>query len=109
MIELKPEINGGLIIYHAFENGSATGRITLVLSDTSAAVKLLEAKDDETAEGLLRSALNAAANRGGYSCTFEPESFCSVAQTLGFMRSGTVLAGEIPFLLGGCGSCQNHQ
>ena len=67
------------------------------------------ANDDETAEGLIRSALNAAANRDGYSCVYKPDEYRNVAAMLGFRIENGVLVGEIPFLLtGSCCGCGNN-
>lgn len=106
MIEFKPDINGEIIVYNAFENGSQTGRITALIKGAECTVRLIEAVDDETAEGLIRSALNAAANRMGYIAIYECDSFTSVAELLGFKVEGGRLTGEIPTLLAGCCGCK---
>ena len=105
MIEFKPDINGDVIIYRAYENGEMTGKTTLTYKKTHADLKCIEAKDDETAEGLIRSALSAAANRDAYSCCYEPQEFRNVAFRLGFSENSGLLSGEIPFLLSGCCGC----
>ncbi len=109
MIEFKPDIHGETVQYQAVENGKTVGRITLTFHKTAAAVKYVEALDDETAEGLIRSALNAAANRGAYTCVYEPDDFVSVAALLGFEEENGKRTGEIPFLLAGhcCKKPQN--
>ncbi|HBL41019.1 MAG TPA: hypothetical protein DDY98_05390 [Ruminococcaceae bacterium] len=109
MIEFKPNIVDETVQYQAVENSEAVGRITLTFHQTESAVKFIEATDDETAEGLIRSALNAAANRGAYTCTYEPTEFVSVAVLLGFETKNGKLSGEIPFLLAGhcCKTQQN--
>ncbi len=105
MIEFKPNINDNIIIYNAFENSSATGRVTLCFSKTKSEIKFIEAVNSETAEGLIRSALTAAGNRNVYSCVYEPEEFRDVALRLGFTNNDGKLYGEIPFLLSGCCCC----
>lgn len=108
MIEFKPNIKDNIVIYNAFENGEETGRVLLTLDKTHSFLKTIEAIDDETAEGLIRSALNAAANRDGYSCVYEAEKFRNVASLLGFRNENGKLMGEIPFLLSGCCGCPHN-
>ena len=107
MIEFKPDICNNVVVYNAFEEGRHTGKVLLTVDKTKAVLHSIEAVDDETAEGLIRSALNAAANRDGYSCVYEPESFRNVAFVLGFRNENGKLIGEIPFLLtGSCCGCK---
>ncbi len=105
MIEFKPDIKGDVIIYRAYENGQNTGRVTLTYSKTHCNLKFIEAINDETAEGLIRSGLSAAANRDAYTCFYEPAEFVNVAVRLGFEEKDGKLCGEIPFLLTGCCGC----
>ncbi len=109
MIEFKPNIKDNIIIYNAFEDGRETGRITLTFEKTASKLKLIEACDDETAEGLIRSALTAAGNRNVFSCIYEPQAFASVALRLGFAENKGRLYGEIPFLLSGCCGCEHNK
>ena len=105
MIEFKPNINGEIVVYNAFENGEETGKVLLTLDKTHSCLKNIKAINDETAEGLIRSALHAAANRNAYTCVYEPDEFKSVALVLGFTEKDGKLTGEIPFLLTGCCGC----
>ncbi len=109
MIEFKPDIKDNIVIYNAFENGKETGRITLVFEKTRSEIKFIEADNDETAEGLIRSALTAAANRNVFSCVYEPQEFKTIALNLGFADNNGKLYGEIPFLLSGCCGCQHNK
>ena len=111
MIEFKPDIKDNIVIYNAFEEGKNTGKVLLTVDKTKAILRSIQAIDDETAEGLMRSALNAAANRDGYSCVYEPEEFRNVVALLGFRNENGILTGEIPFLLTGscCGCNKNCQ
>ena len=110
MIEFKPDIKDNVVIYNAFEEGKNTGKVLLTVEKTKAKLVSIQAIDAETAEGLMRSALNAAANRDGYNCTYEPEAFRDVAQLLGFRNENGKLVGEIPFLLtGSCCGCNQCQ
>ncbi len=110
MIEFKPDINDNIIIYRSFEEGKQTGRVTLTLdSSTHCTLRLIEADNDETAEGLIRSALTAAANRNSFACNYITAEFSSVARALGFSDRENVLYGEIPFLLSGCCGCKHNK
>ena len=57
--------------------------------------------DSLLAEGLIRSALNYAANRGAYIAVCKDEKFRSVLELLGFDNNGGEYMGEIPELLRG--------
>lgn len=107
MVEFKPDIKDNIVIYNAFENGRQTGKATLTINKNRCYLNFIEAIDNETAEGLIRSALNAAANRDAYVCEYLADSFVSVATLLGFKGNDGKLYGEIPFLLSGCCGCEN--
>lgn len=110
MIEFNPYINENTVIYRSFENGAQTGCVLLTLdSSTHCSLRELEADNNETAEGLIRSALTAAANRNSYACNFLPDSFADVAKMLGFVAKDNLLYGEIPFLLAGCCGCKHNK
>ncbi len=110
MIEFKPDIKDNLVIYKSYENEKNTGRVTLTLdSATHSTIHLIEADNEETAEGLIRSALTAAANRNRFVCYYLAEGFKNVAKCLGFTDKNGVLYGEIPFLISGCCNCQHKQ
>lgn len=110
MIEFKPEINDNQVVYHSYEEGRQTGAVTLIIdSPTHCSLRLIEAVNDETAEGLIRSALTAAANRNVFACKYMPSDFDKIARTLGFVEKEGVLYGEIPFLLSGCCGCQHNK
>lgn len=108
MIEFKPDIKDNVVIYNAYEGGKHTGKVLLTLDKTHSFLKNIEAIDDETAEGLIRSALNAAANRDGYGCVYEADAYQNVAKLLGFRNENGMLVGEIPFLLTGCCGCNGN-
>ncbi len=63
-------------------------------------------KDPETQEGLIRSALNYAANRNAYIAYYSADEGVDVAKLLGFELKEDRLTGEIPFLL--TGHCCKH-
>lgn len=72
-----------------------------LLSDISA-----DAEDDLLVEGLIRSALNFAANRGAYTAECSENKYDKVLTALGFELNGALYSGEIPELLkGSC--CKN--
>ncbi len=60
-----------------------------------------EENDDLLVEGLIRSALNFAANRGAYIAVCREGEFKSVLEFLGFENTGGIYQGEIPELLKG--------
>ena len=110
MIEFKPEINNNRVVYRSFEDGKQTGSVTLIIdSPTHCSLLLIEAVNDETAEGLIRSALTAAANRNVFACKYIPSDFDFIARALGFVDKDGVLYGEIPFLLSGCCGCKHNE
>ena len=110
MIEFKPDINDNFIVYRSFENSEQTGSVTLTLdSSTHCSLREIEAINNETAEGLIRSALTAAANRNSFACNYIPSDFADIARNLGFNDSQGVLYGEIPFLLSGCCGCNHNK
>ena len=57
--------------------------------------------DDETVEGLIRSALNFGGNRNVYIAEYKAERGLNVAEMLGFKLENGVLEGDIPSLLKG--------
>lgn len=110
MIEFKPQIKDNLVIYNSFENDIQTGRVTLTLDTaTRSTLHLVEADNEETAEGLIRSALTAAANRNSFACDYIADNYREVAERLGFTDNNGKLYGEIPFLLSGCCGCQHNK
>ena len=110
MIEFKPDINDNVIVYRSFENSGQTGSVTLILdSSTHCSLREIEAINNETAEGLIRSALTAAANRNSFACNYIPTVFADIARNLGFNDNQGVLYGEIPFLLSGCCGCNHNK
>ena len=110
MIEFKPQIKDNLVIYTSHENNVQTGRVTLTLDTaTRSTLHLVEADSEETAEGLIRSALTAAANRNIFVCDYIAENYKEVARRLGFTDNKDKLYGEIPFLLSGCCGCQHNK
>ncbi|MBR0541419.1 MAG: hypothetical protein IJK26_04345 [Clostridia bacterium] len=60
-----------------------------------------EENDDLLVEGLIRSALNFAANRGAYIAVCRECEFKSVLEFLGFENTDGIYQGEIPELLKG--------
>ncbi len=110
MIEFKPQIKNNLIIYTSHENDKQTGRVTLTLDTaTRSTLHLIEADNEETAEGLIRSALTAAGNRNSFACDYIADNYKDVAVRLGFAEKNGKLYGEIPFLLSGCCGCKHNK
>lgn len=105
MIEFKPNNSDAFIEYTAAENTQQTGLVRLRVDGTYSYLLEIVAVNCETAEGLIRSALNAAANRNAYICVYEAKNFTDIALRLGFQLEQDKLIGEIPILLSGCCNC----
>lgn len=94
----------GYLGYDLNADGKLCGRCAFRLFGYKMEVIYVEVfdKDAETAEGLIRSALNYGANRMAYIAYYKAESYVSVAELLGFEKDKSgVLSGDIPTLLKG--------
>lgn len=91
----------GYIAYD--ESGNDCGYIVFYLNGYS--MEIIDAEvydgDDETYEGLMRSALNYGGNRNAYIAYYSAKNALNVAKMLGFEENKDKLYGEIPFLLQG--------
>ena len=98
----------GYIGYDLSDGGKKCGECAFHLNGYSMDIDFVEALDgdDETLEGLIRSALNYGANRNAYIARYLPRNGRNVAELLGFELKNGVLTGEIPELL--AGSCCKH-
>ncbi len=94
--------------YEALESEEATGKCLVKITGTACEVTDLEAPADAPLliEGLLRSALHFAANRGAYTAECRLEAIKDVLLLLGFREENGVFQGTIPDLL--AGSCCKH-
>lgn len=68
MIEFKPDISGNIIRYTAVSGNDNIGSIVLELEGTRCRITEIRADGSLTAEGLIRSALNAAGRRNVFTC-----------------------------------------
>lgn len=94
----------GYIGYDLSAGGVECGKCVFRLNGYDMEVCYAEALNDdaETAEGLIRSALNYGANRGAYIAEYTAEYGIEVAKLLGFKKNeNNILCGEIPELLKG--------
>lgn len=93
----------GYIGYDLSQNGIECGKCVFRLNGYTMDVCFVEAlnSDAETAEGLIRSALNYGANRGAYIAYYDAQNAVEVAKLLGFENENGRLYGEIPVLLQG--------
>lgn len=91
----------GYIAYD--ESGKECGYIVFYLNGYSMEITDTDVfdGDEETYEGLMRSALNYCGNRNAYTAYYSSKNAVKVAKTLGFEQQGDKLYGEIPFLLQG--------
>ncbi|HZJ78594.1 MAG TPA: hypothetical protein VFD52_07360 [Clostridia bacterium] len=120
MIEFKPilgsdnfgdELNdiNGIFGYVALDDGREVGACISKLEGYSVTVMSVSAGNSKNfivEEGLLRSALYFAANRGAYIAKINDDSIAKVAIKIGFKYKNDVLSAEIPdILLGGCQGC----
>ena len=116
MIFFKPEFlqdmseNGNDAVIVAFDGDKRIGDCRITVDGYKCILSGLNVNSDDvlTVEGLIRSALNYAANRGAYIAESECISFKNTFEYLGFKSVDGKYSGEIPELLkGSCckGSC----
>ena len=94
--------------YFAYENDDLTGNCIVMTDKIKCWLSDITAKDGDRlcAEGLIRSALNFAANRGAFTAFCKEDNFADVLEKLGFEKTDGLYCGEIPTLLmGEC--CKN--
>ena len=105
MFEFKPEFSDGIVTYTAVEDGIVSGNCSVKISGIYAILLSVECEDVLLQEGLLRSALNFAANRGAFVADIPADKLCPGAERLGFTANKTER--EIPDVLtGSCCSCK---
>lgn len=94
--------------YTALENEAVTGKCLVKIRGTACELLDLEALQSDALliEGLVRSALHFAANRGAYTAECRLEAIKDVLLLLGFREENGVFQGIIPDLL--AGSCCKH-
>lgn len=114
MLRFKPKTNDQLgekykddsdaLGYIAYDdNETDCGRVVFYIDGYSMRIACVDVPDgdEETQEGLIRSALNYAGNRNAYIAYYEAQEACKVALLLGFEKNRDKLCGEIPELLKG--------
>ncbi len=94
--------------YTALENEAVTGKCLVKIRGTACELSALEALQTDALliEGLVRSALHFAANRGAYTAECRLENIKDILQLLGFQKADGVFRGTVPELL--AGSCCKH-
>ncbi|MDD6276694.1 MAG: hypothetical protein PUB20_07725 [Clostridia bacterium] len=99
----------GYIGYDLSDGGKKCGECFFHLNGYSMNIDYVKSfdNDDDTVEGLIRSALNYGANRNVYLANYLAENGRNVADLLGFEINNGILTGEIPQLL--AGSCCKHK
>ena len=108
MIYFRPEINGNTAVISALDGESVSGGCKVSVNSYECVLSDITVADNDEllAEGLIRSALNFAANRGAYIAKCSQSEFDGVLKMLGFAANGGEYSGEIPELLkGSC--CKN--
>ena len=105
MIFFKPEKtdcdNTARIV--ALDGENETGSCTVSVNGYECLLNGVTVSDADrlTAEGLIRSALNFAANRGANIAVCGDSEYNDVLELLGFRKNGDSFSGEIPELLKG--------
>ena len=105
MLFFKPTvIDSATARFDALDGETCLGTCELRIRDGAADVTAISADGAETGEGLLRAALNYAANRGVYMAVCSAKGAESITARLPFENRGGVLQNDIPTLLtGSCG------
>ena len=105
MLEFKPfDIDDKTHGYRAEENGENIGECMFSLGGTYAEILSVKTRDGDrlVAEGLVRSALNFAANRSAYMARAD----VGRVENLGFEEKNGFYESDIPSALtGSCGHC----
>jgi len=102
----------GDFAYIGYDGDEAIGGCTAVINGSCVTVTKMVFDEDklEFGEGLIRSALNYAANRNAYMARCECENTESILKLMGFEKNKDgIYEGDIPTLLGGScgGGCCN--
>lgn len=108
MLEFKPfDIDDKLHGYRAQENGEVIGECIFSVDGLYVEVFEVKSEDPLTAEGLVRSALNFAANRNAYMARADMNRLSSEPfKTLGFEEENGFYVSDIPSALtGSCSHC----
>ena len=94
--------------YVALEDDAILGKCLVEVTGYTCAISELvqTGADKLVTEGLVRAALNFAANRGAYLASCSIVQIADVLKMLGFSEENGVFRGEIPELLQG--SCCKH-
>lgn len=112
ILELFPNavLSGNAVYgaYTALENEKVTGKCLVKIAKSACEITSLEVlvPDPLLIEGLVRSALHFAANRGAYAAECRLGFIKDVLLLLGFSEENGEFHGTIPELL--AGSCCNH-
>lgn len=93
-----------LFAFIAKDNEEKIGKLCFSLTENACKVLGIQAQDALITEGLLRSALNFAANRGAYIATCSLQEYKQLLSSLHFLEKNGVFYGEIPSILT-CSSC----
>ena len=108
MIYFKPDSDENTTCIRSFDGETVIGSCTIDVNGYECTLSELTVSlnDSLLVEGLIRSALNYAANRGAYIANCSQSEFDTVLKLLGFVINDGVYSGEIPELLkGSC--CKN--
>lgn len=106
MISFLPQEKDGSVVFTAFDGDEALGSCEFTLSGYNMTFTRMDCGDDIITEGLARSAMGCAANRGGYIAKISSSLSTPAFERLGF-AGGDILSVEIPQAL--TSGCTCHQ
>ena len=106
MISFLPQEKDGSVVFTAFDGDEALGSCEFTLSGYNMTFTRMDCGDDIITEGLARSAMGCAANRGGYIAKISSSLSSPAFERLGF-AGGDILSDEIPQAL--TSGCTCHQ
>ena len=95
MISFLPQEKDGSVVFTAFDGDEALGSCEFTLSGYNMTFTRMDCGDDIITEGLARSAMGCAANRGGYIAKISSSLSSPAFERLGF-AGGDILSVEIP-------------
>lgn len=107
--EINLESNKQYGAYVATENDNVFGKCLVMIDENKCYVSNISVNTNDSlnTEGLIRSALNFAANRGAYIAVCNENEQHILLEKLGFKNNNGIFEGEIPVLLQG--SCSNQK
>ena len=94
MISFLPQEKDGSVVFTAFDGDEALGSCEFTLSGYNMTFTRMDCGDDIITEGLARSAMGCAANRGGYIAKISSSLSSPAFERLGFAGGGSDFPGK---------------